>query len=37
LERVPLLVRRGATLPRFATAPMHLKGDLPPVISWTAP
>jgi len=37
LERVPLFVRRGATLPRFATAPLHLKGNLPPVINWTAP
>jgi alpha-D-xyloside xylohydrolase len=37
LERIPVLVRRGATLPRFATAPMHLKGELPPVINWVAP
>ena len=37
LERVPLFVRHGATLPRFATAPLHLKGELPPVVDWTAP
>jgi len=30
-------VRRGATVPRFAAAPMNLKGELPPVIEWTAP
>ena len=37
LERVPLFVRCGATLPRYAAAPMHLKGELPPVINWTVP
>jgi alpha-D-xyloside xylohydrolase len=37
LERVPLFLRCGAALPRYATAPMHLKGELPPVINWTAP
>ena len=37
LERVPLFVRSGSTLPRYAAAPMHLKGELPPVINWTVP
>jgi alpha-D-xyloside xylohydrolase len=37
LERVPLFVRCGATVLRYAAAPMHLKGELPPVINWTAP
>jgi len=31
LERIPLFVRVGATIPMFETAPQHLKGELPNV------
>ena len=29
LERIPLYVRQGAAIPRYAQAPQHLKGPVP--------
>lgn len=37
LDRLPLFVKRGATLPRYSAAPQHLKATLPATIQWTAP
>lgn len=34
LERIPVFMRVGSQIPAFAHAPMHLKGELPPIVDF---